>query len=194
LAAIDAVNAEDPNVVVVEGVGRPKELVHAELMTRWLIELDPTPDDAQRLAARAHHLRRWALPRSQYPDGRAGYLRWRTEQRRRHAAEVASILDAVGYDAAIINRVTQIVSKQGLRATGADDAAVQTHEDALCLTFLITQLEDLANDLGAARTVEVLAKTVAKMSEAALARAQHLELSPQASALLADALVAAGRR
>lgn len=181
-------------MTVVDGVERPKELVHAELMTRWLAELDPAADDAQRIAARAHHLRRWALARSDYPEGRAGYLRWRTEQRRRHAAEVATILGGVGYDPATIDRVTRIVSKHGLRATGAADAAVQTHEDALCLTFLATQLEDLAHDLGAPRTVEVLVKTIAKMSDAAGARAQGLALSPEAARLLGDALLVAGVR
>ena len=33
------------------------------------------------LAARAHHLRRWELPRDSYPVGRAGYLRWRRDQK-----------------------------------------------------------------------------------------------------------------
>ena len=72
-------------------------------------------DDAQRVAARAHHLRRWALPRSDYPEGRAGYLRWRTAQAKRHAAEVAEIVvAAVGYDDAFAADVSAIVAKKGL--------------------------------------------------------------------------------
>ena len=92
LAAIDAANADDPNVVVVDGVQRPKEQAHAELMSDWVRRLDPDATDEQLLAARAHHLRRWALPRSEYPDGRSGYLRWRTELSKRHAADVGEIL------------------------------------------------------------------------------------------------------
>ena len=122
LAAIDAANGEDPNHVVVDGVERPKELAHADLMTAWVTRLDPGADDAQLLAARAHHLRRWTLPRDAYPDGRVGYLRWRARQKRRHAEEVAAILSAVGYDEATVARVQAIVAKQGL----GSDPAVQT--------------------------------------------------------------------
>ena len=92
LAAIDAANADDPNTIEVRGEVRPKEQAHAELMTEWLERLDPEATDAQHLAARAHHLRRWSRPRSDYPEGRAGYLRWRTALKKQHAEEVASIL------------------------------------------------------------------------------------------------------
>ena len=91
IAAIDAANADDPVTIEVRGSVRPKELAHAELMTEWLERLDPIADDAQRLAARAHHLRRWTLPRSSYPEGRAAYLRWRTALKQQHAEEVAAI-------------------------------------------------------------------------------------------------------
>ncbi len=64
IAAIDAANAEDPNLIDDRGTPRPKELVHAERMTSWLERLAPDADDAQRLAARAHHFRRWTSPRS----------------------------------------------------------------------------------------------------------------------------------
>ena len=41
LAAIDAANAGDPHTIVVDGVARPKELTHAEMMTRWVRRLAP---------------------------------------------------------------------------------------------------------------------------------------------------------
>ena len=79
-------------MLVVDGVERPKEQAHAEMMTAWVLRLDPDADEAQLLAARAHHLRRWTLPRTDYPDGRAGYLRWRTALKAQHAEEVGEIL------------------------------------------------------------------------------------------------------
>jgi hypothetical protein len=184
LAAIDARNAEDPNVLVVDGVARPKELAHAALVTEWVRRLDPDATDAQLLAARAHHLRRWTSPRSAYPDGRAGYLRWRTEAKKRHAAEVADLLAGVGYDAETIDRVAAIITKRGL----GRDPAVQVHEDALCLVFLQTQLDELIDQLGDDHTVEVLAKTAKKMSSAGLAAGGGLELSADGHRLLAAAL------
>lgn len=184
LAAIDEANAGDPNVLVIDGVERPKEQVHAELMTAWVRRLDPDPDEPQLLAARAHHLRRWTLPRTDYPDGRKGYLRWRTALKAQHATEVGSILSGVGYERDVIDRVGSIIRKEHL----ATDAVVQTHEDALCLTFLQTQFEELAERLGPDKTVDVVRKTLAKMSEQGRAEAMALPLSPVEAELVARAL------
>lgn len=186
LAAIDAANADDPATLVVDGVERPKELVHAELMTAWVRRLDPSASEAQVLAARAHHLRRWSLPRSAYPEGRAGYLRWRTTLKRQHATEVAEILRGVGYDDATVEQVERIVRKEGL----GRDPAVQVHEDALCLVFLQTQLVDVTEQLGDAKTIEVLQKTARKMSQQGLAAVAELALPPAATRILDLALSA----
>lgn len=186
IAAIDAANAADPVTIVIDGDAVPKELAHAELMTEWVRRLDPDADEAQLLAARAHHLRRWVSPRSTYPEGRSGYLRWRAALKKRHAEEVGVILRQVGYDEATIERVQHIVRKEGL----ATDPAVQTHEDALCLVFLATQLTELADDQGDDKTIEILRKTAVKMSDRGLAAVGDLELSPAGQALLARALEA----
>jgi hypothetical protein len=174
VAAIDAANADDPHTIRIEGVSRPKELAHAELMTDWVRRLDPSATDAQLLAARAHHLRRWVVPRSEYPDGPAGYLRWRADAKKRHATEVAEILRANGYDDASVERVQQIVRKESLRS----DAAVQVHEDALCLVFLQTQLHDVVDQLGVDKGVDVLRKTVLKMSPRGRLEARNVPLAP----------------
>jgi hypothetical protein len=184
IAAIDELNAADPNIMVFGDRSGPKELLHAELMTKWVRFLDPDADDAQLLAARAHHLRRWVLPRHEFPHGRAGYLRWRTELSKRHASDAADILLAAGYGDELVARVGTIIRKHG-RTT---DPAVQVHEDALCLVFLETQFADLAARLGHDKTLEVVVKTVAKMSPAGLAAAARIELAPQESAVLAEAL------
>jgi hypothetical protein len=186
LAAIDAANADDPNVITVDGVERPKELAHAELMTRWVRTLDPDCSDEQILAARAHHLRRWTIPRANYPDGRSGYLRWRTALKRQHGDEVGAILRGAGYDDESVARVQAIVTKRGL----GQNHAVQVHEDALCLVFLETQLDDLASRMGDDKTVDILQKTAKKMSPAGLEAARALRFSPAASALLERALAA----
>jgi hypothetical protein len=184
LAAIDAANADDPNLITVDGVERPKELAHAELMTRWVRTLDPQCSDEQVLAARAHHLRRWTIPRASYPDGRSGYLRWRTALKRQHAEEVGAILREAGYDDESVARVQAIVRKRGL----GHDRAVQVHEDALCLVFLETQFDELARKMGNDRMVDILQKTAKKMSSAGLEAARTLHFSSSATALLERAL------
>ena len=170
IAAIDAANADDPNEIVVRGEPRPKELAHAELVTEWVPRLRPDADEALLLAARAHHLRRWAVPRSSYPEGRKGYLRWRRDLEDRHAVEAGEILRDVGYDEATIARVGAILRKRNL----ARDPDVQALEDALCLVFLETQFSDLAARTEADQMVEITRKTLKKMSPAGQALAVEL--------------------
>jgi len=150
IAAIDAANAEDP---------QGKELRHAELATAWVRRVRPEAGEALLLAVRGHHIRRWAIPRSSYPEGRGGYLRWRRALQRAHAADLAGILAAEGYDEATVARVQDIVQKKQL----ATDPEVQAFEDALCLVFLETQLDEFS-DRYADKAADVLEKTLEKMS------------------------------
>jgi hypothetical protein len=209
IAAIDAANADDPERIVVDGVERSKELAHAEMMTTWVRRLDPDATDLQLIAARAHHLRRWTVPRADYPDGRAGYLRWRTALRRQHADQVAAILGEVGYDPSDIQRVQAIIGKEGLRARTdrgpvrstavppeapddpfskvghhGPDPQVQTHEDALCLVFLATQFDALSDKLGDDHIVEVVRKTLTKMSDRGIGEAVRLPLSERGRSIV----------
>lgn len=197
IAAIDAANAADTHTLEVDGVARPKELAHAEAMTHWVVRLDPDADEGQLYAARAHHLRRWTHPRSAFAEGRAGYLRWRSEARRLQAAETAELLVAAGHDEAMVERVRALVAKEGLGRGDLPDVdgrapAVQTHEDALCLVFLTTQFDPVADQLGDDKMVDVLARTLAKMGERGRAAALALDLDARASALVAAAVERVG--
>src|SRR5436190_4812806 len=160
IAAIDAANADDPH---------GKEVRHAELATEWVKRLRPDASEELLLAARAHHVRRWSIPRTDYPEGRSGYLRWRRQLQKQHAADVGRILEADGYDAGAIARVQEIIQKRRL----SSDPEVQTFEDALCLVFLETQLTDFAERY-ADRADDVLEKTMEKMSAEGRALASAL--------------------
>ena len=70
LAAIDQANRDDPHTLQVRGESRPKELAHAELASEWLDRLRPDADEGLVLALRAHHVRRWEIPRG--PTGMPG--------------------------------------------------------------------------------------------------------------------------
>jgi hypothetical protein len=178
--AIDAANAGDPARIVVGGAERPKELAHAELVTAWVHRLTPSPSEPLLLAARAHHLRRWTIARCSYPDGRAGYLRWRKVLHEQHARDVAAILAEVGYDEVTIGRVQDLVRKRGL----GSDEEVQVLEDAICLVFLETQFRALAARLDADKLPGIVAKTKQKMSPSAIGFALGLDLSDDERTLL----------
>jgi limonene-1,2-epoxide hydrolase len=184
LHAIDAVNAHDPTNVAVRGRVGPKEALHAELVTEWVERLRPLAPDTLVLAARGHHIRRWTLPRTTYPTGRAGYLRWRKALHTQHARVLGELLADAGYDGATIERVQALVRKDDL---GRDDDA-QVLEDALCLVFLETQLADLAARLEADTLQRVIAKTARKMSPAGLGLIAEVPMAPGARRTLHDAL------
>jgi Domain of unknown function (DUF4202) len=184
VAAIDAANADDPNRIVARGAERPKELAHAELVTGWVRRLRPDAPEELLLAARAHHVRRWEIPRDSYPDGRSGYLRWRRALHDLHARVAGEILEEAGYDPAAVSRVQAIVRKRDL----ARDPDVQALEDALCLVFLETQFDALADRLDAEKMDDVVRKTLVKMSDGGKRLALELDLGDAERAALTRAL------
>src|SRR5687768_16073123 len=151
VAAVDGANAEDPNVLLVDGEPRPKAQAEGQLVAGSMRRLDPDASPALVLAAHAHQLRRWTSPRASYPDGRAGYLRWRRDLHDVHAREAATVLAAAGVPDDVVARVLDLVRKRHL----ATDAEVQTLEDAICLVFLETQLDDFVDRLDGDRVVQV---------------------------------------
>ena len=183
LHAIDAANAADPRPWRFRDVERPKAAGEAELASEWVLRLRPDASEALLVATRAHHLFRWTIPRADYPEGRAGYLRWRAALKKVHAHAVGEILSDAGYDQDTIERVQSIVQKRDL----AHDPEVQSFEDALCLVFVETQLDELAGRVGDdEKMVEVLRKTLPKMSEAGRDAALALvpSLPPESRRLL----------
>ncbi len=184
LAVIDERNAADPRSLTVGGVTGPRELVAGRRACEWLLRLDPDAGPVQLVAARGHHLERWTFPRDAYPEGRAGYLRWRTEAKKAHAAEVGRILRGEGASEDEVAAAGRIIRKEGL---GQDEAA-QAHEDALCLVFLESQFDETTSLVGDEKMVTVLARTLRKMSPAAAELASTVPLSETSKALLARAV------
>ncbi len=181
LDRIDAVHAADPS----RHEGRPRELVYAERMTRWLDALAPGASDALRIAVRAQHLGRWRSPREAFPEGRVGYLKWRKEAGERHAAEVRAILLGAGQSEALAERVAALVMKKDR----ARDPESQTLEDCACLVFLELDYADFASKQGDdAKVIDVLRKTWGKMSPRARAEALELALEGRPRALVTAAL------
>jgi hypothetical protein len=183
-AAIDAANADDPTSVAVRGEQLPLALAHGRLASSWVLRLTDEPDETLLIAARAHHLRRWEVPRADYPEGRPGYLRWRKDQKARHARDVAVLLEPLGYSPESIGRVQTLIRREGL----GSDPDTQIVEDAACLVFIETQLSAMVPRFERQHYLDVIRKTARKMSPQGLAAVGEIPLDETATALLAEAL------
>ena len=159
----DAANAEDPNRELADGLEQPKELLYAKRMSAMLERFAPEASEALRLAARCQHIRRWTIPRADFPSGAAGYKQWRTTLQQFHAETAAAILREVGYEEETVARVQSLLRKERLKL----DPAVQTLEDVVDLVFLENYLDEFVAghaEYDEAKWIDILKKTWFKMS------------------------------
>src|SRR4029450_6608142 len=112
IAAIDGANAGDPNRIEVDGPLEPAELVYGRRMSETLARMAPNASEHLRIAARGQHIERWTSPRTRYPAGRAGYLKWRKDLQAFHARRIGQIMAAQGYGADDIARVGALIRKE----------------------------------------------------------------------------------
>lgn len=157
IARFDAAHAEDPER---DAAGEPKELVYARRMSAWLEKLAPEASEPLRLAVRCQHIRRWAIRRSDYPKGAAGYRKWRIDEAAAHAVTAKEILEQAGYDAQLNQRVQSLVRKENLKR----DSDAQRLEDVSCLVFLENYFGEFATKHDEPTLLRVLRMTWNKMS------------------------------
>jgi Domain of unknown function (DUF4202) len=189
IAAIDDANARDPKVVEIDGCAAPAELLYGQRMSEALARLAPHASERLRIAVRGQHIERWTSPRSAYPPGRAGYLKWRNDLKEFHARRVGEIMAAAGYEPHDAARVGALVRKERLRS----DPEAQMLEDVACVVFLTHYLADFVGKTDEAKLARILAQTWNKMSAQGRAHAEKLDLPPSALVLLKRCLERAGQ-
>lgn len=184
ISKIDQINAEDPNQEFADEKSFPKELLYSLRMSEKLDSFSPEAPDHLKIAARAQHIGRWRIPRSDYPMDRVGYLKWREELKKMHATLTSEILKDVGYQDDFIGKVSHLIRKRQLKT----DEETQALEDVICLVFLEFYFDDFASKHEKDKIIDILQKTWAKMSEKGKDAALNLTLSPQSTQLIQEAL------
>lgn len=180
----DDVNSLDPHRETAEGQEIPKELLYSQRMTRMLLDFDPEASEALQLAARCQHIRRWAIPRSDFPMDRTGYLLWRTKLKKYHGELAGSIMQKNGYSPEEVQKVDDLINKRRLKS----DKESQTLEDVVCLVFLRYYFDDFLAQHEESKLLDIIRKTWNKMSEKGQQAALSLNLSATAAALVKKAL------
>lgn len=185
IGAIDSCNEKDPNLELDDdGNKLPKELLYSQRMSAVLEQYFPDASDHLRIAARAQHIERWTSKRTDYPEGRAGYKKWRAELGLFHASRTADCMKEVGYDDSEIDRVKYLVQKRGLKR----DSETQALEDIICIVFLKHYLDDFAKKHNEEKLIDIIQKTWKKMSEYGHKIALELDYADEMLALIKKAL------
>ena len=123
--------------------------------------------DRARIAAHGQHVERWKIARDAYPEGRTGYLKWRTDQAKAHAERVSGMMAEAGYDEEDRARVESLLRKEGIKR----NPEMQQLEDVICFVFIRWYLADFAATRKGDELERIVEKTARKMSPEARARA-----------------------
>jgi hypothetical protein len=184
IVLIDTANAADPNSDSFEGEDHPKELIYGRRMTAWMERVAPDAEETLKLAARAQHIRRWEIPRTEYPEGKKGYHLWRTTLYGFHADKAAEIMRECGYDDGAVDKTRQLLLKKNLRS----NTDMQTLEDVICLVFLENYFLDFSRKHDEEKMIGIIQRTWAKMTERGHKLALTLNLSEEELTLINKAL------
>jgi hypothetical protein len=183
--AFDAYNSRDPHVEGGSGKSVPKELLYGLRMSEKLSQFKPDASEALMLAARCQHIGRWEIPRNTFPMDRKGYLQWRSKLGGYHAEIASKILKDVGYDEATIDKVKFLLQKKELRQHHPE---TQVLEDVICLVFVEHYLDDFASQHDDEKVIDILRKTIIKMSPDALQKVAGIRMSAKIKDLLSRSL------
>jgi hypothetical protein len=164
ISAFDGLNAQDPNILTINGVDLPKELVYAKRMSEMLDRYAPLASEALKLAARCQHIQRWKSSRSDFPMTKPGYMQWRSQLKNFHAEVASQVLNDNYYDEATVSKVCSLLKKENL----SSDPDMQTLEDVIVLAFLEHDLEEFVqkhSNYSEEKFITILRKSYLKMSE-----------------------------
>lgn len=185
IAAFDAYNSKDPSKTEVGGKVFPNELLYAMRMTQRLEAYEPAAPEHVRLAVRCQHIGRWEIPRKSFPMDRRGYLQWRSRLALYHSDIASRILAECGYGNDMIEKVKFLLQKRQLAQHHPD---TQLLEDVVCLVFIEHYLAAFAASHEGEKVIDILRKTVRKMSPRAIEEAGKISLPADVQVLVEEAL------
>ncbi len=179
----DAYNATDPNQEGYEGKTYPKEVLYAGRMTKKLNDYAPEAPEYMQLAVRCQHIGRWEIARNSYPMDRPGYLMWRSQLKLHHTKIAGPILKECGYDDETIEKVKALLLKKQLH----QNPDTQLIEDVICLVFVEYYLDDFAKQHSEEKMVDILRKTLKKISPRGIEEALKINMTDHVKQLILQA-------
>jgi hypothetical protein len=179
----DAYNANDIHKENDNGKAVAKELLYGQRMTAKLNAYQPDAPEQVKLAARCQHIGRWEIARKSFPMDRKGYLQWRSQLAIHHGKLAEKILAECGYDQDLIEKVKSLLQKKQLH----QNPDTQLLEDTICLVFVEFYLDDFANQHDDEKVIDILQKTLKKMSSRAIEAAIKIPVTDHVKSLIGKA-------
>ena len=186
ITTFDAYNLNDPHQELFEGQLVSKELLYGQRMSQRLNDFYPAAPEYLKLAAHCQHIGRWEIPRESYAMDKKGYLQWRNVLKTHHAKLAEQILISCRYDQETIDKVKSLLLKKELFS----NPDTQALEDVICLVFIEYYLQEFAEKHVPQKVVDILQKTLKKMSLRAREEAAKIPVSDKIKILIHQALEA----
>ena len=184
ITTFDAYNLNDPHLEEFEGKMVSKEQLYAQRMSQRLDDFFPAAPEYLKLAAHCQHIGRWEIQRGAYAMDKKGYLQWRNVLKSHHAKLAGQILQSCRYDEETIEKVKSLLLKKQLHT----DPDTQALEDVICLVFIEFYLEEFATKHEPEKVVDILQKTLRKMSPRAIEESAKIPVSEKIKLLIRQAL------
>ena len=179
--AIKEVHGADSVQHMENGMAFPSEILYGQRMLALLEEVYPESSFAFKLAVQCQHLKRWGIPRTDYPFDRRGYHEWRRVVMEYQLAETRTVLSAVPVEEEDLLWILDALKNQGNKANG--NAQIIT--DTACLVFMKWYMVPFAAKHESEKVVDILKKTMRKMSEKGIHWVSKLGLSSEVMQMVA---------
>lgn len=177
---IDAAHSSDETMQLENGNLVPAELLYSKRMLSVLELVNAGSSFEIKIAAQCQHLKRWSVPRSLYPYDRRGYHQWRQVVMDFQLQETKLILSLAYIGESDIKHILTILKEQGNKLNPESQMIM----DTACLVFLKWYMEPFAGKHQNEKVIDILRKTMRKMSSKGVNLISQLDLPVSAKTIL----------
>jgi len=167
--ALMKLHNEDPK----QTDNQAEESLYATRMVEQLKKYYPQANQLLEISALAHHLKRWEIARSIYPMDKQGYFQWRRHVAKHQLAILTEVLDKEGIANEEQETIISVLKKENIKKLEES----QVIEDVACMVFVQHYLEPFAAPHDKQKVVDIVRKTMLKMSQHAINETAQLPLS-----------------
>jgi hypothetical protein len=174
---------QDPARLIHNGEFIGEETLYALRMVEQLNIYFPIASPQLEVAAMAHHLKRWEIKRASYPMDKQGYFQWRRHVAKHQLSLTVEVLENAGFDELERDGILSILKKENIKT----NALAQVLEDVACMVFVQFYLEPFAAPHNSEKVVDIVRKTMLKMSKTAIEQTAQLPLSDNVRGYIQEA-------